>query len=90
MKPSIYETITSSIIQSIESDPGHLTMPRHRTTSTLKFPVNVASKNDYRGINILSLWVAGQRGDFATPLWGSYRQWAALGAQVRKARDPHL
>ena len=38
----------------------------------------------YTGINILSLWGSASVYGFAAPIWMTYRQASALGAQVRK------
>ena len=47
-------------------------------------PTNVASKKAYRGVNILALWAASEQRGFGSGIWGTYRQWAEAGAQVRK------
>ena len=47
-------------------------------------PANVASGNEYRGVNVLALWLAADRRDFETPLWGTFRQWRDKGASVRR------
>lgn len=33
---------------------------------------------------ILALWAASEARGYASGLWGTYRQWAERGAQVRK------
>jgi antirestriction protein ArdC len=38
----------------------------------------------YRGINILSLWMAATTFGYASPYWMTYRQACELGGQVRK------
>lgn len=43
-------------------------------------PMNVASKRNYQGINVPITLSSG----FQSCFWGSYKQWQALGAQVRK------
>jgi antirestriction protein ArdC len=83
----IYATITSKIIAAIEANPGEPVLPWHRGGFQPTIPTNAATGNDYRGVNILSLWITAlergyQRGTFAT-----YKQWAALGAQVRKGES---
>ena len=45
-------------------------------------PVNVASKNAYRGCNTLFLMIQG----FSSSTWGTYKQWQEKGAQVRKGQ----
>jgi antirestriction protein ArdC len=44
------------------------------------YPVNAVSGNLYRGVNVLLLHLAGHSSKF----WATYRQWQALGGQVRK------
>jgi antirestriction protein ArdC len=35
-------------------------------------------------VNIVALWAASEQNGFGSGLWGTYRQWAEAGAQVRK------
>jgi len=53
-------------------------------------PVNALTKNAYNGINVVSLWVAAVVRHYATPIWGTYKQWSELGAQVRKGEKSSL
>ena len=47
-------------------------------------PQNIASGNLYSGINVLSLWAASMHSNYEVGLWGTYKQWQSVGAQVRK------
>ena len=47
-------------------------------------PMNLVSKQSYRGINPLVLTISSITQGFASRYWASYRQWQALGGQVRK------
>jgi antirestriction protein ArdC len=47
-------------------------------------PTNIASKKAYRGINIVALWAASEARGYSCGTWGTYKQWAEAGAQVRK------
>lgn len=86
----IHQTITNKIIAAIEAGAGEFIMPWHRTKSGLK-PRNVLTGNPYQGINILALWVEAQGSGFSSNLWGTYRQWAEKGAQVKKgAKASHV
>ena len=38
----------------------------------------------YRGVNVLALWITAEASGYSSGLWGTYRQWASLGAQIRK------
>jgi antirestriction protein ArdC len=84
-KASVYDTITNKIIASIDAEPGQWQMPWHRSSSgPLHLPKNALTGNHYRGINTVALWVSAEAARYSRPLWGTYRQWAELGAQVRK------
>lgn len=86
MSADYYQHITNSIIASIEKDPGKVTLPWHRGTFSL--PYNVHTGNHYRGINVLNLWLLGER--YPLSVWGTYRQWQEMGCQVRKGEKGTL
>ena len=79
----IYERVTNQIIAAIEAGASEYRMPWHHDGSPITKPVNIASRKAYRGVNILSLWAAAQASGYAAGIWGTYRQWRELGAQVR-------
>ena len=83
-RADIYTRITETIIAAIESGASNYDMPWHHSGGAVARPSNVASGNAYRGINILSLWASAMGCGFESGLWGTYRQWKACGAQVRK------
>ncbi len=80
----VHDRITSKIIKCIEDGAGELTMPWHSAGVSLENPENVDTKNHYRGINVLSLWVDAMVKGFGSSTWGTYRQWQKQGCQVRK------
>ena len=80
----VHQHITDQIVTAMEAGAGHWQMPWHRSAHAITRPKNIASGNAYRGINILSLWVASEAMDFSCGLWGTYKQWHEQGAQVRK------
>lgn len=75
-----YQEITDQIIAAIEDGAGDWRMPWIAHNGGM--PTNATTKAGYRGINILSLWLAGR--DYPHALWASYQQWHEAGAQVRK------
>jgi antirestriction protein ArdC len=84
-KPSIYERVTATILAQIASNPGQPVMPWHRSAgSALSIPRNATTSAQYRGMNILMLWLAADIAGYKTGTWASYRQWATTGAQVRR------
>ncbi|MCY1330432.1 DNA primase TraC [compost metagenome] len=86
----IYERVTSQIIAAIEAGAGDYRMPWHHDGSAITTPVNIASSKAYRGVNVIALWAAAHAAGYPAGIWGTYRQWQALGAQVRKGERSHL
>ncbi len=83
-RPSIYETITDKIVAAIEFGPGDPVMPWQRAGARPVLPVNAATRQAYRGVNILSLWVTALERGFASGQWATFKQWHAKGVTVRK------
>jgi antirestriction protein ArdC len=95
MKPTptrrdLHAEITNQLIAAIEADPGQPSLPWRRSTGAPHLPVNALTGNTYNGINILNLWVTAEARGFGTPIWGTYRQWSEMGAQVRKGEKSSL
>ena len=83
-RADIHTRITDEIVAAIEAGASDWTMPWHHDGSSIARPMNILSKRPYRGVNILALWIAAQAKGYGSGLWGTYRQWAERGAQVRK------
>lgn len=83
-RTDVYTRITAEIVAAIEAGASGWRMPWHHDGAGVARPENVASHKRYRGVNILALWVATQVRGYSSGLWGTYRQWHDLGAQVRK------
>ena len=86
----IHQTITDKIIAAIERGVGEWKMPWHRPGTHFTIPKNALTERSYRGSNILSLWIDAEEKAFTHQIWATYRQWAELGAQVRKAEKGSL
>jgi antirestriction protein ArdC len=89
-RPDVYARVTQDIIAAIEAGPGKFHMPWHHDGAAVTRPINLASGKPYRGINVVSLWAAAQTKAYAGGVWGTYRQWLAAGAQVRKGEQSSL
>jgi antirestriction protein ArdC len=83
-RADIYANITNDIVTAIEAGAGTYTMPWHHDGSATSRPTNVVSAKAYRGANVIMLWLAARQAGYSSGLWGTYRQWAQLGGQVRK------
>lgn len=82
MPADLHERVTATILQQLDTaDPDAWTPPWHGDDP---LPRNALTSKRYRGLNILALWCAAQAHGYADAHWATYRQWAALGAQVRR------
>lgn len=83
-RADIYTRITAEIVAAIEAGADQWKMPWHHDGSAISRPTNIGSDRRYRGVNIIALWIAAQAAGYASGVWGTYRQYLAIGAQVRK------
>src|SRR5580692_7007717 len=83
-KPDVYRKVTDAIVNAIESGIGQYRMPWTVRQDRGFSPVSVGSAKPYRGINTLVLWAQSQSKGYGSAFWGTYKQWAQLGGQVRK------
>ena len=86
----LHAQITDRIAAAIEAGAGEFVMPWHRKGMPGGFPINASTGKTYRGINILSLWLAGSEAGFATNKWATFKQWLEMGAIVRKGEKGSL
>ena len=77
-----YERITAEIVAAMEKGQKDFQMPWHQSAAHV--PKNATTRKRYRGINILALWATAMVRGYDSPYWATYRQWAALGGQVRR------
>lgn len=81
-RQELYEQVTNEVVRQIEAGAGTWRMPWHAIAAAGE-PVNAATGKGYRGGNHLIFgMVAAAQGWSGT--WATYKQWQALGAQVRK------
>src|SRR3569832_1674514 len=83
-KSSVYDTLTAKVIAALEAGAGDYQTPWHAPGICQAFPTNASTLAEYRGINILGLWLEGMQRGYPSNLWASYLQWKTLGALVRK------
>lgn len=81
----VYTRVTNKIMEAIEagSSEGRWEMPWY-VPEGLGYPVNAVTGEPYRGVNILSLWVESNLRGYSDSHWATYKQWQAVGKQVRK------
>lgn len=89
-KFDVHQEITTRIVDAIET-AGDFRLPWIKNTGgSFARPINVASKNPYNGVNVVSLWVSALAADYPSNVWGTYRQWQEKGCQVRKGEKSAL
>lgn len=81
-KFDLYSEITNKIIKAIEDGAGELVMPWHKTAAGL--PINATTRKNYRGINVLLLWMTADDKRYPSAHWATFKQWKEIGATVRK------
>jgi antirestriction protein ArdC len=87
----LHQTLTDQIVAAIERvSADDFRLPWHRSGMSGIQPRNALTRNAYRGINIVSLWVAAEVHQYPHALWATYKQWQELGAQVRKGERSSL
>ena len=78
---TIYQEVTNSIIEQLEKGAAPWIKPWSADSTADK---NIVSQKPYAGINRLILGMSSMCQSFNAPVWGSFKQWQALGASVRK------
>ena len=89
MKPdharaSLYQRVTDQIIAELER--GVMPWRKPWNAEHLNGRVSLPLRHNgeaYRGINVLTLWMAGTALGYSSPTWMTYRQALELGGQVR-------
>ena len=89
-KLDIYQFITDKIVAAIEAGADKVSLPWHRTGASTILPKNAVTQSAYNGINILSLWATAEERGYSHSLWGTYKQFQSVDAQVRKGEKAAL
>lgn len=84
-RANVYQEVTNTIIRMLENgvNAKDFKTPWTKGFSTF-LPQNANTQKTYNGINILVLWAVAMEKEYPHDVWGTYRQWAELGAQVRQ------
>lgn len=83
MDMDVRRVITDRIMAML-AQGEHVCRARWVQAATRGAPRNAGTGRSYRGVNALLLWDAAIVQGYEVPLWLTYRQAKALGAQVRK------
>ncbi|MFN4175574.1 ArdC family protein [Phenylobacterium sp.] len=89
-RSDVYSRITAEISAAIEAGVGPCRMPWHHDRRSgqpaRQCPLHQAVPRRKRAL----VWAAAQAKGYTSGLWGTYRQWQAKGAQVRKGEPASL
>jgi antirestriction protein ArdC len=80
----LYQTVTNSIIETLEAGVKPWVCPWKRNGAVSGIPSNFTTGTAYSGMNIMLLWASASLHGFTDSRWLTYKQAAAEGAQVRK------
>lgn len=85
MKTDLYTRITDQIIAELERGVRPWSQPwnAEHLAGRISRPLRHNGKA-YQGINVILLWMAATARGYSAPIWMTYKQAQALGAQVRK------
>jgi antirestriction protein ArdC len=84
VRRDLHAEVSERLLEALrESDDGEWRPPWVSMAAT-GLPRNAATEARYRGVNVVNLWAEAQLRGFGSARWATYRQWASLGAQVRK------
>lgn len=82
-KQDIYEKVTNTILEKLESGTVPWRTPHF---AKVGFPKNFQSERDYRGINVLMLGMAG----YVAPWFMTFLQAKEAGGNIKKGEKGHL
>lgn len=83
----IYAEVTEKVLALLEEG----TVPWHRPwDAAAGLPTSMSTRRPYRGVNVFLLDTVAMVEGYGSPWWGTYRQIAELGGQVRKGERSTL
>lgn len=91
MRPDLYQTVTDQIIAALEK--GVRPWQRPWNAGHMDGRVVLPLRHNgiaYRGVNILTLWMAALAKGYAAPIWMTFKQAIDLGGGVRKGEKGSL
>jgi len=80
-KRDTYQIITDTILETLENCGP---CERPWVGPSLTMPINAVSGREYRGTNVVMLWVAAREAGYLESAWATFKQWSEKGATVRK------
>lgn len=78
----VMDDVVTRLVAQIEAGAGTWRMPWRQLDGG--FPTNAATRQPYRGGNVIAFLLAQIERGYPTGRWATYQQWASIGAQVRR------
>ena len=78
-----YQEVTNKIIDALEQGVKPWQCP-WREDVVVGLPLNFSTQNEYRGMNIMLLWMSTQLNGYSSAQWLTFKQAIANGGKVRK------
>jgi antirestriction protein ArdC len=76
---SVYDAVTEQILKELETGT-----PPWTQSWQPRLPKNLISLKEYRGINVLLLWVAAMKKGYRNPFWLTFKQAGDSGGKIKK------
>ncbi|CAN5809309.1 zincin-like metallopeptidase domain-containing protein [soil metagenome] len=77
------EAVVADLVAAMEAGAGDWSMP-WRAMAATGWPTNATTANRYHGGNALWFSLVAHTEGYSSHRWATYKQWASVGAQVRK------
>lgn len=82
----VYAEVTEKVLAQLEAG----VVPWRKPWTSASMPMSMSSGRPYRGINVFLLGMAADEAGYSSPWWGTYKQIAERGGQVRKGERSEL
>src|SRR6266568_9491407 len=91
MRTDVYQKITDQIVTALKQGvrPWHQPWNAAHMEGRVALPLR-HNGVAYRGVNVLALWMQAMAKGYAAPVWMTFKQALALGANVRKGEKGSL
>jgi len=91
MRRDVYQEITDRIVADLEKGvrPWHRPWSAAHAEGRIMLPLR-HNRVGYRGMNILTLWIAALDHGYRAPVWMTFKQAIDLGGAVRRGEKGHL
>lgn len=89
-RADVYDRVTQRIVTALEAGVRPWSKPWTDTGRKAQIMPLRHNGTPYRGVNVLLLWAQAMECGYTMPVWMTYKQAQALGAQVRKGEQGSL